>query len=351
MSLFCRRAHTASHRDPILVRDGVLDRKEFNRAIRAVGLTSVDAVAIDHLFDQLDQDGSGSVSFRELRDAIDQSAKAEAEARARARTRALQEPPQELVDVNELRYQKQRWLNAMARELDRKAEMARQGGAPVDARARWRWAKEKETALARKRRAKFEKESLRMRLRLRGTELEPGQDPDGGFASELRTAPNSPSRGVTRHGRLPTVTLKASRPSLDPADWNSPSGKLAILAAHRRRSHAPAQRHCRVLLSPSSPTRKRLHLNEDSVADSWGGHSPTGSASPTLSLPALSPMQTCLRTPPLRPSPSVTTMAAIERETQPQPGRSSSMPELPQIRPIDRGGSRIRVYVARPGKR
>ena len=260
--------------------DGLLTCDEFRAAMRKTGFTSVDAIGIDHLFRQLDRDGSGEITFRELRTALEQSVKAEQATNARVRM-MRHETPVKVVDLGDVRYEVQRRLRVMAAEVDLKAaNLAQHGGkdvAPKGAKDRWRWAKERKAAQDGKRRAVFEKESVHMRLRLRGTELEPGQRDDGGFASELHTAPNSPSRAVTRHGRLPSVNLR----NLDGDRWNSQTSKLAILAAHRRRSHAPAQRHCRVLLPPD-PSRGKRQLHKS--------QSQYGSTSPKL--PAISPTRT-----------------------------------------------------------
>lgn len=306
--------------------DGLLTCDEFRAAMRKTGFTSVDAIGIDHLFRQLDRDGSGEITFRELRTALEQSVKAEQATNARVRM-MRHETPVKVVDLGDVRYEVQRRLRVMAAEVDLKAaNLAQHGGkdvAPKGAKDRWRWAKERKAAQDGKRRAVFEKESVHMRLRLRGTELEPGQRDDGGFASELHTAPNSPSRAVTRHGRLPSVNLR----NLDGDRWNSQTSKLAILAAHRRRSHAPAQRHCRVLLPPD-PSRGKRQLHKS--------QSQYGSTSPKL--PAISPTRTSAgsncsssddKTSPPSNTPSFQSrsrVAAAREAAGPQ--RSRSMPEL-----------------------
>ena len=81
------------------------------------------------------------------------------------------------------------------------------------------------------------RESLHMKLRLRGTELEPRPNWDG----ELHAAMRTPSRAVTRHGRLPPVTDA-------PYDEYMARTLTDVLSIHRRRSHAPARRHSAVLV-------------------------------------------------------------------------------------------------------
>lgn len=93
------------------------------------------------------------------------------------------------------------------------------------------------------------KESLHMKLRLRGTELEPRPSWDG----ELHPATRTSSRAVTRHGRLPPVTDS-------PQEAYMARTLTDVLSIHRRRSHAPARRHCAVLLPPMSRAHSAQEL-------------------------------------------------------------------------------------------
>lgn len=234
--------------------DRELTKQEFGKAMASCGL-NCDETQLEALFDSIDTDRSGKISYPELNRALRRDPAQEA-LKARRR-RSLQKQVEQhlgaerMIDLKKLRAEVRQEARSVGKRLDdiddevrgvaKKKEAVR-----GDPNLRWKWAKDRQLSLEQAARKAFEKDSMHLRLRLRGTELEPVHSAAGVVAINKILTP-SHSRAPTRHGRLPSVpdSINCAAPNV-----------TDILSLHRRSRHTPARRHSRVFL-PAVPSPRR----------------------------------------------------------------------------------------------
>ena len=244
---------------------GEISLDEFVTGLKNKAGIVLDATQQAQIWRTVNADGDSTLSFKELKKLMRRDVQAERDRVRRAaleRTLNLYMPPEvvDVVDVAEAR--------AIARvrvrtSVDSPYDVAHLDDGGAD-REHEHHAATREAAAA----SKSDHDRLRMdRLRLRGTGLEEavggeqGEDEgDGGVAPTGKgSASKSPPRAVTRHSRLPELSPSASGAALP---------LVSVLAAHRRRSHAPAHRHVRVLVPPAPPKLSNKRLSELRVSKS-----------------------------------------------------------------------------------
>ena len=240
--------------------DGEVSRSEFRASMHFIGLSNVDDIQIDCMFDSLDRDGSGSITFKELNKALrrnpaEEAAKA-AQRRAIRELEKLNAAKEKLVDIHNLREEVRKEAKVVERRMDDSDKafrglIAKEAEEHDDPTQRWRWAKKEHRRSMDQKKRELERTSLRLKLRLRGTEFEP--EFNQGLLELHRAKSPSQSRAVTRHGRLPPVPKVHRRHvAPDPID---------ILSLYRRARHAPVRRHCQVVLPPvSAPKRSKSEM-------------------------------------------------------------------------------------------
>lgn len=222
---------------------------------------SVGTTQLQAMFDVLDLDKSGAVSFRELNRALRrnpaQEAANAAERRRRRELAALNAAGEKLVDLKKLREEKQREAKLVEQRIeDEDNEIKGHAMERQDPVQRWRWAKREQARRDEERRRAFIKDSLHLRLRLRGTELVPEQQL-GGMVGLTKAETPSHSRAPTRHCRLPVV----------PPPLSTAPKAVDVLSLHWRSRHAPARRHCHVLLPPiTAPKRSKSEMRLLAIA-------------------------------------------------------------------------------------
>ena len=251
---------TAAFRRWDLNNDGELSQAEFDTAMQECGLAG-SATQLQALFDSIDTDSSGTISYREFNKALRRDPeKAAQDAKQRRENKesiASFNSREVLVDVEKLRNELRNEAKAFGQRIqaiddELRGNAEEQRSVRADPRLRWKWAKEEQARREQAARRTFEKNSLHMRLRLRGTELEPHHY--AGKLSLQKVETPSPSRTVTRHGRLPSVLEAKSEDMPSTTD---------ILSLHRRLRHAPARRHCHVFMQPiPSPKWSKSELLE-----------------------------------------------------------------------------------------
>lgn len=240
--------------------DNELDKLEFKSFLKRLGIM-LPKDQLTWLFEKLDRDKSGKITFRELDKALkldEEKERAARKAEEEEERRALLDPPVEPVDLNALRqdvltkfkgygFEGKTAYRTGADAFAAAAEAAVEAKATADAmKARGGKSGDKKRLKGFKLKP-HERDRMHMRLRLRGTGLEAAS----GDQQEAPVSTNG--RAVTRHGRpavLPPVQQKNAIPPL-----------IDQLSRHRLNKATPSKRHFNLLPHVTVPKPSWLHVD------------------------------------------------------------------------------------------